>query len=563
MKGIQDTTTQSYGNLIGNNNKFEVPAFQRDYSWDEEQWDDLWQDINTMVQEGEDHYMGYLVLQLTGDNQSQRKIIDGQQRFTTITLIILALIKAIKTLAEKGEDTESNKARVEDLMIKYIGRRDPISLEYDNILRLNRNNNSFYKDYIVKLGSLRTRELSTSDKLMKKCFEWYESKVNVMALSGKEYAEFILKVVENLYFTVIFVNDDLNAFKVFETLNARGVQLSSSDLLKNYLFSLVNDNDENSKRLKDLEYKWNSLAHNVRQDKLPDFVRYYWNSKNKIVRSSELFKAIRKNITTATQVFELVNDMISYSDVYMALKNANDELWDDDKYGKDIHENIRMLIQFNLKQPYSLLMAAYHNLLLSEFSKLLDYIIVISFRYNIICSKNPNDIEKVYNNCAVSISTSKVVDYSQLKSIYIDDKEFSNSFSLKVFVYNSRNVKTIRYILGKIEQQKSSMALIDIDDDKNSIEHIMPQNPNKDWEVDEFRIEQLSSRLGNMCLLNNKDNRNIGNMGYDEKKEVYANSKFITTKSIPEHYSQWSENEINSRQRNMAKIATSIWRIDF
>lgn len=63
MKGIQNTTTSHFGSLIGNGRKYIVPKFQRDYSWDVEQWDDLWQDIERMIDDKTDHYMGYLVLQ--------------------------------------------------------------------------------------------------------------------------------------------------------------------------------------------------------------------------------------------------------------------------------------------------------------------------------------------------------------------------------------------------------------------------------------------------------------------------------------------------------------------
>lgn len=152
MKGIQDTSTNNFGDLVSNNKKYIIPRFQRDYSWTEEQWEDLWEDIEAAINEANEHYMGYLVLQTS--NNKEFLIIDGQQRFTTITLIILAAIKSISKLSNKEEFEENNK-RIETLKEKYIGHIDPVSLEYDNNLILNKNNNAFYKDYIVKLGSLK------------------------------------------------------------------------------------------------------------------------------------------------------------------------------------------------------------------------------------------------------------------------------------------------------------------------------------------------------------------------------------------------------------------------
>ena len=559
MKGIENTSTTNFGDLIGNNRKYIVPRFQRDYSWEEQQWDDLWQDIISMMKEKGDHYMGYLVLQSSDSRKNEFRIIDGQQRFTTITLLILALIKAIKKKAEAGINAENNKSRYETLMQTYIGRMDPVSLEYDNILVLNKNDDPYYRDYIVKLGELRSRNLLVSQKLLKKCFEWYEVRVNGLKYSDQEYADFIVKLVSNLFFTVITVNDEMNAFRVFETLNARGVQLSSADLLKNYLFSLVDD-DHSPKRLNDLEAKWNELSSNVKTEKLPDFIRYYWNIRNKSIRSIDLFKAIRKKITNATEVFELVNQMLSYSDVYMALKDPNDEMWQNHV---EISRNIELLKLFGLKQPYSVLMVAYKKLSLDAFEKLLSAIVITCFRYNVICSKNPNDIEKVFNDIALSIYEGQFKGISQLQKIYITDSEFQNSFAIKSFVLTSRNTKVIRYILGMIEQNVEGGINIDIHDDENSIEHILPQNPGEEWNIDQYKADQYVNRLGNMCLLDQRVNRQIGNLTYSEKNGKYSMSKFASTRNIPDHNNDWDENSILSRQKLMAKKAVNIWRLQF
>ena len=164
MKGIQNTITDNFSSILSNNRYFIVPKFQRDYSWENEQWDDLWQDILTMLEEHDEHYMGYLVLQTNGDKKYY--IIDGQQRFTTIILLILATIKNINRLVEQGIAPEDNKLRIEKLTETYIGKQDPVTLKYDNILQLNRNNDAYFKDYIVRLQDLRVRNLKSTEKLI-------------------------------------------------------------------------------------------------------------------------------------------------------------------------------------------------------------------------------------------------------------------------------------------------------------------------------------------------------------------------------------------------------------
>lgn len=558
MIGIQDSTTNHFGSLIRSGGKYIIPKFQRDYSWDIEQWDDLWQDIETMISEKGEHYMGYLVLQMTKGKDCL--IIDGQQRFTTITMIILAAIKSIQKLIDKGVEVEENERRVSTLKDTYIGNVDPVTLEYDNILVLNRNNDNYYKEYIVKLGELKLRNTSYTEKLMKKCFEWYEKQLTNKFKTGREYAEFITYIVDNLYFTIIRVSDEMNAFKVFETLNARGVQLSSADLLKNYLFSLVDNTSMYPDRIATLEDKWSALTKNIQAEKLPDFIRYYWNSKNKTVRSNDLFKAIRDKIKTDTEVFALLNEMLGYSDIYMALRNANDELW---QGNRNISNNIELLNIFNLKQPYSLLMAAYKSLDVALFERLLSDVIVIGFRYNVISGKNPNDIEKVYNSMAIKITREKVYDRSALKEIYVDDNEFLPLFNHKTIVENTRNNKVIRYILGKIERFKGGSRDVNFLSETDTIEHILPQNPGEEWGEDNYDFDALIYRLGNMCLLEKSYNRDLENKTYQQKAEVYRQSAFVTTKSIPDDYLEWNSDAINRHQQQMGNCAKSIWRIDF
>lgn len=559
MVGIQDSTTNHFGSLIRSGGKFIIPKFQRDYSWDVEQWDDLWQDIETMLSESSEHYMGYLVLQTLSGGKNSR-IIDGQQRFTTISIIILAAIKAIQRLVDRGEEVSDNEQRIKTLKETYIGHVDPVSLEYDNILVLNRNNNSYYKDYIVKLGELKIRNTSYTEKLMRKCFEWYDKQLSTKYSTGREYAEFITNIVDNLYFTIIKVNNEMNAFKVFETLNARGVQLSSADLLKNYLFSLVDNTEEYPDRIDTLEEKWSLLTKNIQAEKLPDFIRYYWNSKNKTVRASDLFKAIRDNIRTDREVFSLVNDMLEYSDVYMALRLSDDDLWQGDR---NVSENVDLLNIFSMKQPYSVLMAGFKNLEHSAFSNLFTDVIVIGFRYSVICGKNPNDLERAYNTLANDITRTHSYNKALLKDIYVDDSEFVSSFCNKQFVENSRNNKVIKYILGKIERSSGGLREVSIESETDTIEHILPQHPSEGWEFDPSELDALIYRLGNMCLLEKNYNKEIENFPYENKKGVYKQSSFTTTSSIPEEYSVWDRRSINARQKSMANCAKGIWRIAF
>lgn len=507
-----------------------------------------------MISDEDDHYMGYLVLQTEDDKNYL--IIDGQQRFTTVTILILAAIKCIKNFVESGVDVEDNQLRIDNLMHTYIGKKDSVTLVYDNVLVLNRNNDGYFRDYIVKLDDSRVRNLNGSEKLMKRCFEFFAQKLNGKYSSGKDYAQYIQTVVDNLYFTQIVVNDEMNAFRVFETLNARGVQLSSSDLLKNYLFSLVDNKCAHSSRIDVLEEKWARLTDNIKTEKLPEFLRYYWNAGHKSIRANALFKTIRKEITSDTEVFVLVDDLYRYSDVYMALTDCNDELWQD----AELKQCVGLLNVFRLKQPFSVLMAAKLNLSDADFKRLFKLIIKICFRYNVICDRNPNDQDGPFNSLAMLISKEKHVDVQLLSPIMVDDKVFENSFSDKVFPYNSRNAKIVRYILATIEKHNGSSQNVSFSDEDATIEHILPQNADESWDIDEDKQRQLVFRLGNTCLLEKKLNMDLKNCAFEEKKRIYAKSSYLDAQTIA-GYDDWNETGIINRQAKMARIAVNIWKV--
>jgi len=401
-----NTTNSTFRQLLGNGLSYSVPPFQRDYSWSEDEWDDLWQDIlGLFEEEGEpSHYMGYLVLQ--SSDSKQFDIIDGQQRITTISVMILAALGHLQDLVAGGFDPDNNTKRKEQLQNSYIGYLDPVSLIPRSKLELNRHNNRFYQTYLVPLEKLPQRGLNASEHQLRKAFNWFKERIKgqagTTAESGKKLAAFIDSLVDKLFFTVITVTDELNAFKVFETLNARGVRLSATDLLKNYLFSVISTQQTHETELKSLEERWERIVGLLGSESFPEFLRVFWNSRNKLVRKSELFKTIRKRITARDQAFELLRDLDQSAAVYAALRDPQDATWNNDE--KDALEQ---LLMFNVRQPLAMLMACHSRYFEHErvaFTRIIKAIAVVSFRYNVICNLQTHEQERLYNEIAWKVT---------------------------------------------------------------------------------------------------------------------------------------------------------------
>ncbi len=171
------TENNTFRKLIGNGLTYRIPRFQRDYSWTNEEWEDLWSDILGMLEsDGETaHYMGYLVLQSADDRSFDD--IDGQQRLTTISLIVIAVLKNLQRLIDNGNDPEANKQRADQIRQTYVGYLDPVTLVARPKLTLNRNNNHYFQTYLVPLGYLPQRGFRASEHLLRKAFEWFDKRV--------------------------------------------------------------------------------------------------------------------------------------------------------------------------------------------------------------------------------------------------------------------------------------------------------------------------------------------------------------------------------------------------
>lgn len=557
MQGIQGKSNKTYRQLMGNGLRYEIPKFQRDYTWETEHWDDLWQDIKILIaNEEHEHYMGYLVLQTF--NNKEFYIIDGQQRLTTMSLLIVATLKCLKDLVDAGLDSENNSKRKDSLLNSYIGYVDPVTLISNNKLKLNRNSNDYYKQHLVLLKDLPLRNTNTSEKHMRECFNWYYEKIKKEFKSGESLAGFIDHIVDKLFFTVIEVTDQLNAFKVFATLNARGVQLSSADLLKNYLFSVVDETNPHSSEIEELENIWSKIVGKLGEQKFEDYLRYYWNSNHKSIGKKHLFKTIKTTITSKNQVFELVRNVNDIADLYLAIQNPEDDLWKDKP---EVRKSLKELKLFQIRQTNSLFLPGLTKLNHDDFKKLVKICCIISFRYNIIGGLNPNAQEDVYNTIALKIMQTSTFVNSDFQSIYVNDYNFENDFSTKEFNNTSRNHKIVKYILSKIEIYLFRNE-IDPESDLFTIEHILPENASEEW--GEFSFEEINRsvyRIGNLTLLERKLNQKAAHLQYSRKINLFEQSNSELTKGLSESYLVWNEEKLASRQRDLAKYAKSIWKI--
>lgn len=551
----------SLSGLLGNGLTYRVPVFQRDYSWKEDNWTDLWEDIRILLNTGKDHYMGAVVVQKVGDKQFM--VIDGQQRFTTLSVVALATIKKIQDLIDAGIEPENNTERISELRRGFLGQKDPASLNYSSKLFLNENNDPFYQRNLLQLlAPQNERTLIDSDRLLWQAFIFFYAKIGELFpnATGSDLAGFLSKSIgDKTMFIKIEVEDELSAYTLFETLNYRGVDLTVTDLLKNYLFSLISPAD--LRIAKDI---WKKIATGIGIDRFPIFLRHFWISRKPLVRQEQLFKTIRAEVKSNQQVFDLLNALDRYSEIYLALQDPFHVYW---QGNRERIKRIREMKLFGVKQQLPVLMVANEKFQEQEFDKLLKVISIISFRYNIIGSRQANRMEEIYNNVSQKIfngviTTAKAA-FEEIKELYLSDADFRNDFSTIQLYSYGRSKKLARYILFELENNFMQGGDRDYELDPGTIEHILPENAGANWDHDFPRIVHSNYvyRLGNYTLLEDHLNRECEILPFEQKKSFYAKSQYEMTKAI--NYNDWNPGILDARQNDLAKKATSIWRIPY
>lgn len=563
---ILNTRTINYLELIGNGKAFRVPSYQRDYSWSEEQWEDLWNDLLELQNEPDDrHYMGALVVE--GKSDRDFLIIDGQQRMATLSVLALAVIDRLNRMADRGLDPEANRDRANELRSRFIGEKDPASLVETSRLYLNETDNAFYQDYLVQLRPpLNPRGLPKSNRLLWECFRYLSERINEVAQLQEDGAALARLVSETLarqlLFILITVDDDLNAYTVFETLNARGLELTTTDLLKNYLFSRVRVPAD----LQALQRRWRSLIATVGQERFPEFLRYHMLCEQPKVRSQRLFKLVRERVRTPQDIFALMEALEGRAELFAALSDSNHGYWAELIEAKPF---VRELNLFRVRQMMPLMFAVWERFSREDFVRVLKLVSIISFRYTVVSGLNTNALEPAYHEGAKAVLNGTALTPRQvldrLKAIYVEDERFKQNFALLTIDTGGQRKKLAKYIIARLEQDLSGRAC-DPDTDPGTIEHILPENPQDEW-AELFPRDRWESdvyRLGNLTLLEVASNRQVANATYAQKRDAYLASTYSVTRQIPEIApEEWTPELLDARQNLLAQRAVHLWRSDF
>lgn len=434
---------------------FQIPLFQRDYCWEIEKWEDFWGDITTQMVENYNFFLGSIVVKDLKED-ANFEIIDGQQRITTIII----LLATIRDYLEKNSNPLAD-----EIQKPLIVQKEALRSEQPR-LKLNRNDNRFFQKHIVRreedINLVKNRGLKKGERLLWKAYKFFKEKTD----SYSSNIETLLSsILDRTYVILIQVEDDLQAYTVFETLNARGSVLTAGDLIKNSVLARAYKID----KLDEVNESWARIQNNLSQYDITTFLKYNLTLKTgDPIREKALFKKLKKIGFIQNDVCKFVSDLELDSVIYLNLLEPKETYWQD----KDIVEHLVGINTMRLKTCYPLLLSIVKSKLkLGAKKELIREIEELGFRYNVVLKNNPNILETKYAEWSRKLLNSEI-QVSDLKkeinSIKPNDSDFCTSFlELRI-----KETNLVSYILKKIGYLMHGKELLAI---KNSatVEHML------------------------------------------------------------------------------------------
>jgi hypothetical protein len=544
-----------------------VPINQRSYAWTKEHVQDLLDDISRAFG-ADEYFLGSVVL--TSGNSGRKEVVDGQQRLATTTLLIAAIRDF---LVKQGDDK-----RATNIESKYLFETDDITLDVNPRLVLNVDDNDYFRKRVL----LRADE---EERKTAKPFKPSHERIDVaakMALSHvhkigadlrmpdriKRLMEYVAYIKEEAKVISVVVPDEAGAYVIFETLNDRGLDLSKSDLLKNYLFGKAGN-----ERIREAQTRWASMTGALesvsKEDITVTYIRHLWISLNGHVRERELYKKIRDSLDTKQKAIDFAGSLSQNAFHYAALLNSDHEKWG--SFGTTTRRQIKTLILLAIERLRPLLLAVSTNFPQKEAEKAFGLAVSWSVRF-IIAGAPAGTVEQHIASTAPNVSNKTIKTAAELAKamtpIVPKDTEFQDAFS----VASVSQGYLARYYLRSLEKanaNESDAAYIDVNDDERivTLEHILPENlpdplPVVWQHMTREEIDGLKRRIGNLCLLTAKPNVSIDQGDFlTVKVPVYAKCPLKLTKDIASAYTRWSSMEIKARQIELSKLAVKAWPI--
>ena len=533
-----------------------VPPNQREYAWTEKEVEALFQDLDKEIaNKGQSYFLGTLVT--IPRNLGQLEVVDGQQRLATAAILLSAIRNHL-------QEIEQEMARSIETDFLYAFNRD--TRDHDPKLRLNVDDNDYFIRRLVHpdqpLESSRP-----SHELLAEAFSKAECQVEkiVAGLEPKDHGDALNRWVSFLEYqaTVILlrVPNSSNAYRMFETLNDRGIKVSQSDLVKNYLFGQAGD------RFDEVQQRWaymrGALESMEEEDTTITFLRHSLTTMYEFVREADVYDLVASRVSGSLDAVRFSGQLETLANTLVATENPEHERWN--QYEESTRGALEILNLFSISPMRPLLLAIAQKFTEKEAATGFAFCVGLSVRLMIGTRTRTGTVEQGLAIAANKVYTGEIAAYKQLRlqlmNITPTDGEFAAAFTTATVT----NRKLARYYLRSLEMvhetEKEPWLVLNANANVINLEHVLPTKPGDAWpnfSNDEVRLYR--NRIGNLTLLQATKNSGLQSADFETKKKVYADSPYETTNMISKQ-KEWSTTQIDSRQAYLASLALKAWKV--
>lgn len=551
-----------------------MPHFQRQYSWKKTEWAVLLKDAIEIYDEYDpeketEHFIGSLVVINDGTRGTITafKLVDGQQRLTTLSLLFLVLRDLVKTKEPKLSSkinkflVNSDEEREEEIYFKLL----PTNKYGDR---------QAYQTIILQENPHQTE--SGIPKAYEYFYHEIESKVNKGELDIGSF----FTVLQNS-FQVVFIelNKNESPYHIFESLNAKGKPLTQPDLVRNYMAMMLPTSHQETAFT-----KWEKIEKLLQEDRkvgksnlgeLTAFIRHYLAMKTRnLCAESHIYARFRdhcKNLNDQKFMLEIAN-IIKFAEYYNKLLRPKNEV------NQDIEKALMRLNTFDISTAYPFLLTLYNEynsqkIDCEEFIECLESLENYLVR-RYICAEPTNYLGKMFTSIWKDVTTIKEdesVSLPEALQNVLITKQYPNNNDVRQSIhshqlYDKNNPKKICLVLETINRHLSKgTGGFTVLDRYATIEHILPQTSSKDWEKelgDKFKqiYRDYLHTLGNLTLVTPEWNSQLSNSPFLVKKKKLAEHALrINSDYFSLTIDRWDEKAIFDRANFLTSKFIEIW----
>lgn len=553
-------------NLLEGTKQFQIPLFQRSYSWKKENWETLWEDLMSLYREEIKgfYFLGPIVTQAvpgTADGISPFVVIDGQQRLTTLTIVLAVLRNYLK----KTDKVIANEVQELYLINKF------------------KKDNDIYKvlptqsDREVYQSIITAKVVKDINKkwLVYEAYKFFDTKFKKPGLE-EDITLDLNKLKASLLEQILLVNitsdEGDNPYLIFESLNNKGEELSQIDLVRNYIFMKIPAKEQEAVYKNfwlPLQEKFKKHAGNKYASELTNAFWFYLRKDGNAISQKEVYKAIKQKFDLAqVNVISQLEEIIQFANYYLRLNFEDEEIND------SLKKWFKRLKRLDFTTCHIFLLNVYQDyeegkISLAEFEEIIRYLesyfirrwltgistralgTVFNDLYNKVREKNSSNLVDGLHQTLRSFKTTQ---------IFPDDTKFREAL-IQSSLYNSKSSSGNDRVKLLLESIEAYLTKEHVNPDNLSLEHIMPQKLNAQWNTvlgtnhSNIHTKWLHS-LGNLTLT--AYNSELSNKSYEDKLH-YLRTSNITLNQYFKSIDRWNEEAIRNRADFLADIALKIW----